>query len=90
MRSPSSPKITASPSKAMRSCVGGRPGSGAAAAAETSPGPRGRMVAAAMPCTSARRTDSGLADRNRSVPNGLTYGQVGSPAVKVARTMPSP
>ena len=54
---------------------------------------RGRVlaedVAAAMPLTRARRTESGLADRNRSVPNGLTYGQVGSPAVKVARTISS-
>ena len=39
------------------------------------------IVAAATPCCSERRTDSGLADRNRSVPNGATYGQVGSPAV---------
>ncbi len=48
------------------------------------------MVAAAMPCSSERRTDSGLADRNRSAPNGRAYGQVGSPEVKVARTMPRP
>ena len=31
------------------------------------------------------RTDSGLADRNRSAPNGRMYGQVGAPEVKVAR-----
>ena len=60
MRSPSSPKITASPSKAMRNwswrCAGAL---------------AGRMVAAATPCSSARRTDSGLADRNSCAPNGL-------------------
>ena len=79
IRSLSSPKITASPSKAMRSWSRG------ALTARA-----GRIVAAATPCCSERRTDSGLADRNRSVPNGATYGQVGSPAVNTARTMPSP
>ena len=31
----------------------------------------GRMVAAAMPASSARRTDSGFADRNSCAPKGL-------------------
>lgn len=79
MRSLSSLKITASPSKAMRSWSRG-----------ASTARAGRMVAAATPCCNERRTDSGLADRNRSVPNGATYGQVGSPAVNTARTIPSP
>ncbi|KAG0772341.1 hypothetical protein G6F21_014494 [Rhizopus arrhizus] len=73
MRSLSSPKITASPSKAMRSCPAGRPVSiWSAAAAAVSPGGLGRMVAAGMPWRNALRTVSGLADRNRSVPNGFT------------------
>lgn len=72
--------------EAIRSCVDSRLSSLsaiAAAASARSPGARGMMVAAAMPWLSARRTDSGLADRNRSVPNGLTYGQVGWPEVNV-------
>ena len=58
-RSDSSPKMTASPSKAMRSWSWVRSG-----------GLDGRMVAAATPCSSALRTESGLADRNSWAPKG--------------------
>ena len=79
-RSPSSSKITASPSKAIRICSLARlPGLARS----------GRIVAAATPLASARRTDSGLADRNSCAPNGRIYGQVGSPEVNVAREIAS-
>src|SRR3546814_17394907 len=50
----------------------------------------GRIVAAATPCSSAPRTDSGLADRNSCAPNGLMYGPVGAPDVNVAREIDRP